>query len=298
MRQKFTWTEHQLNKLNKAKDILAEFDEYKPLTLRQIYYQFVSKGFIENNVSQYTMLSTFLKNARIDGEIDWEDIEDRTRVFHNLSGFYDKESFIQQELDNFLIDYYRNLTQTQEQYIEVWIEKDALSSLFSKICYNYTVPVVVCKGFSSVSFLNNFKKRLDKQNKPSLMLYFGDFDPSGMEMMQSMEITLKNELNVSALKLKRVALTENDIFEFKLPHSPDALKRTDTRANKYLKLYGELAVELDALPPVILIKKIKDAIENELDIEKFNKEVEIEKTEFDILNKLKKDVQEFVEKCY
>jgi len=292
MRQKFTWTEHQLNKLNKAKDILAEFNEYKPLTLRQIYYQFVSKGFIENNISQYTMLSTFLKNARIDGEIDWEDIEDRTRVFHNLSGFYDKESFIQQELDNFLIGYYRNLTQTQEQYIEVWIEKDALSSLFSKICYNYTVPVVVCKGFSSVSFLNNFKKRLDKQNKPSLMLYFGDFDPSGMEMLTSMETTLKEEMGINNIEFKRIALLKEDISKYKLPHNPNALKRTDTRAKKHLESYGEIAVELDALRPDILEQKIETAIKNELNAKAFNSELKKHKKELDKLNELKQKVRE------
>ncbi|NOG42921.1 MAG: hypothetical protein HND38_15685 [Planctomycetes bacterium] len=77
-RREWKWTEKQFDKLNKAIQILDELADYKPLTLRQIYYQFVSKGYIENKVSEYTMLSQCLKWARINGYISWDDMEDRT----------------------------------------------------------------------------------------------------------------------------------------------------------------------------------------------------------------------------
>jgi len=79
--------------------------------------------------------------------------------------------------------------------------------------------------------LNDFKNRLDYYpDKNPVMLYFGDFDPSGVEMLESIEITLKDELGASGIEFKRIALTREDIYKNKLPHSPDALKRTDTRA--------------------------------------------------------------------
>lgn len=81
--RKFKWTEFQLNKVLK---VLEDLEDYKPLTLRQIYYQLVGKGFSENKQSQYTMLSRLIKYARIDGHIDWKDVEDRTRVYHDLTG--------------------------------------------------------------------------------------------------------------------------------------------------------------------------------------------------------------------
>jgi len=189
------------------------------------------------------------------------DIEDRVRMYNDLSGWYDKSHFLNSNINWWFNSYTRDLWQSQDKYIEVWIEKDALSSIFSKVCEGYGVSVVVCRGFSSVSFLHDFKVRLVKhESKQATMLYFGDFDPSGNEMLESMKITLKDELGVDGLQFKRIALLKDDIFTYKLPNNPDALKRTDTRAKKHLLAYGELAVELDALRPDVLEKKIEDAI--------------------------------------
>jgi len=294
-RRPFNWTEKQLDKLNKVTAVLEELKEYKPLTLRQVYYQLVAKDYIENKKSQYTMLSTLLKWARINGYICWDDIEDRVRVFHNGAGWNDKEQFIKWELNNFLAGYQRDLLQTQDRYIEVWIEKDALSSIFKRITFRYGVSTVVCRGFSSVSFLNDFKSRLSNyEDKTPLMLYFGDFDPSGVEMLESIKITLQDELGVEEIEFKRIALTKEDIFNYKLPHNPDALKKTDTRAKKHVEAYGNLAVELDALRPDVLEQKIRDAIEAELDIETFNAEVDIHKGELQKLVLLKSEVDSFI----
>lgn len=292
-RRGFTWTEKQLDKLNKVIEVLTELDDYKPLTLRQIYYQLVGKGYIENKVSQYTMLSNLLKWARIEGYIAWEDIEDRVRTYHDLTGWSSSDNFIRDELEYFLEGYKRNLLQSQDKYVEVWIEKDALSSIFTRVAEGYTIPVVVCRGFSSVSFLNDFRTRLNNyESKRKLMLYFGDFDPSGVEMLTAMKTTLMEELGVNEIEFKRVALLREDIFTYHLPHNPDALKKTDTRAKKHLETYGELAVELDALRPDVLEQKIRTAIEAELDINTFNQEVEKHNEEFDKLNNLKKKVME------
>lgn len=294
-RRRLSWTDKNLDKLNKIKGILEDLEKYKPLTLRQIYYQLVSSGDIENKVSEYTMLSGLLKWARIDEYISWDDIEDRIRVFHDLTGWLDSQEFIHTELYRFLIGYRRDLMQTQKKYIELWIEKDALSSLFTKIAIRYTIPVIVCRGFSSISFLHNFKNRLLQQdNKTPVMLYFGDLDPSGVEMLDSMKTTLRDELNISDIEFKRCALLKSDITKYKLPHNPAALKKTDTRAKKYTELYGELAVELDALRPDILEKRIIDSIDAELEIDNFDRESQKENYELKKLKKLKNTVREFI----
>ena len=293
-RRGFTWTKFQLDKLDKVVEVLDELDAYKPLTLRQIYYQLVGKGYIENKVTEYGMLSKLLKWARIDGYVSWGDIEDRVRAFHDAAGWNHKDDFIEQEVRNFLEGYKRDLLQTQDKYIEAWIEKDALSSIFTRICLPYCVSVVVCRGFSSVSFLRDFQNRLVKhRDKKSVMLYFGDFDPSGVEMLTSMRTTIVKELGVSGVEFNRVALLKEDIYTHKLPHNPKALKKKDTRAKKHLEAYGELAVELDALRPDILERKIRDAIKAEIDIDAFNNEVEKHNEEIDTLNNLKKRVMEF-----
>ena len=294
-RRPFVWTELQIDKLNKVRDTLEELKDYKPLTLRQVYYQLVGKGYIENNVSQYGMLSKLLKFARIDGYISWEDIEDRVRTYHDLTGWSSSGRFIRASLEEFLTDYQRDLLQSQGTYIEIWIEKDALASIFTRVAQAYTVPVVVCRGFSSVSFLNDYKERLSYyKSKQPVLLYFGDFDPSGVEMLKAMETTLQDELLVEGILFKRIALLREDIARYRLPHSPEALKRTDTRASKHIAEYGNLAVELDALSPAVLEQKIREAIEGEMDMEALNNERLKEEDDLEELRNLKEAVNEFI----
>jgi len=294
-RRSFSWTNNQLDKLNKVIEVLNELDQYKPLTLRQVYYQLVGKGYIENNKSQYGMLSSLLKYARIEGYIPWDYIEDRSRSCHDLTGWDNSGSYISAATKHFLTGYKRDFLQTQEKYTEIWIEKDALSTLFTKVADPYGISVIVCRGFSSVSFLNEYKTRiLNHQDKQPVMLYFGDFDPSGVEMLKAMEATLHDELGISNILFKRVALEINDIIKYQLPHSPEALKTTDTRAAKHIVQYGQLAIELDALRPDILEQKIRSSIEYEIDLELYNIELGKQVDEYDLLNIIKKEVESIV----
>ena len=162
-RRRLKWTPKQVDKLNKVIAVLEELKEYKPLTLRQVYYQLVGQGYIENKVSEYTMLSNLLKWARIDGHVGWNDIEDRVRAFYNAEGWMDRQGFLDSYMESLVSAYRRNLWQTQDRYVEVWIEKDALSSIFTRVCAPYGVSVVVCRGFSSVSFLHSFKNSCQTQ---------------------------------------------------------------------------------------------------------------------------------------
>lgn len=271
----FSWTEKNMKKLGHVMNTLEELKEFQPLTLRQIFYQLVAKNIIPNTVSQYTMLSKLIKFARIDGLIPWDGLEDRVRTYHDLSGWLNQQNFVLDDLNCFLTGYQRNLLQSQSKKIEIFVEKDALSRLFTKAATEYTVPVSVCRGFSSVSFLHGYKQRvLRNSNKKNVLLYFGDFDPSGICMLESMKKTLEIDFNLSGITYKRIALVKEDIEKFQLPHDPSALKTSDTRAAAHVKKYGELAVELDALRPDILISKIKNAIEDEIDKSKFLEEVE------------------------
>ena len=295
MRRPFAWTARQFDRLSKVRQVLDDLTSYKPLTLRQIFYQLVAQGHIENTRSQYGMLSRLIKYARIRGYIPWHDIEDRIRVHRDLTGWTNKTEFVDEEVERFLDGYCRNLLQSQDRYLEIWIEKDALSTLFTRIAVQFTVPVVVCRGFSSVSFLNEFADRVEGHpDKQPVMLYFGDFDPSGNEMLETMQMTLQDEMGIYNISFKRVALTRQDIVEHNLPHNPDAIKTTDTRAKKHLRRYGNLAVELDALRPDLLQDKIRRAIESELDMDAFKQELVRRNEELVLLKELKEHVEELI----
>lgn len=293
-RKQFTWTDRKLIKLDQIEEVLNEWRKYWPLTLRQIYYQLVSKQIIQNKDSEYKSLSLFLKWARLDNKIPWNAMEDRVRSSYHSSGYDNKIQFINSEFENFLTGYYRHLISTQDVHIEVWIEKDALSSIFSRITKKYCISTIVCRGFSSVTFLNDYKDRISQNGKQPIMLYFGDFDPSGMEMLESMEITLLDEMGAGNISFKRIALTKEDINFYNLPHDPSAVKKSDSRYNKFVEKYGEYAVELDALDPDVLEQKIVNAIENELDMAKFQIQVEQQDRDFDEIDDLRNKVNEML----
>ncbi len=296
MRRRLSWTTKNKLMLQEIINICESLKQYLPLTLRQVYYQLVSKEIIENKVAQYQALSRLLKYARIDGLISWSLIEDRVRKFHDLTGWTSLKSYIDSYVYHIKNNYNLNLLQDQDVYLECWIEKDALSTLFTKATSKYCVPVVVCRGFASVSFLNEFKKRLEKNDdKTPIMLYFGDFDPSGMAMLESMKETLEEEMGVYGVEFERITLTEDDVDEYNLPHNPNACKKSDSRYEKHIEQYGELAVELDALPPDVLVKKIEESIACHIDFDKFEKRIKQEKKDQIRLDKWLEEVKSFKE---
>ena len=290
-RRRWAWTEKQQQRLQDVQAIIADLEAYLPLTLRQVFYQLVASEKVENSKSAYTGLSKLLKWARIDGLIPWEALQDRGRIFHDLTGWADRGDFAEAQLDDFLQGYRRDLLQTQDVYLEAWIEKDALASIFTREALPYSVPVVVCRGFSSVSFLHDFKERLAYiGDRRPVMLYFGDFDPSGVEMLKAMETTLQDELAAGGVEFKRIALLPDDIRRYRLPHNPDAIKEKDSRTQKHLEAYGALAVELDALRPDLLARKIRQAIDAELDLDALETERQQQADDLDKLEQLRADV--------
>ena len=266
-----------LKKLDWVYPILEEFEEFIPLTVRQIYYQLVGKNLIENNVNSYKQISDLLSKARQQGYIHWDVIVDRTREFHNNSGYNNTNHFIGHQSDIFLEGYYRNLMQSQPNYYEIWIEKDALSSIFKKIADIYTIPVTVCKGFVSTTFLNDYYNRAIESGKNPVILYFGDFDPSGCAMPVSIKKNLfEMGLDVS---VQRVALQYSDIFDYNLPNNPKALKLSDSNAPKFIEQYGYISAELDALKPYVLESKIESAIDRRIDLSAYQNELKIEEND-------------------
>lgn len=272
-----------------AREILIELHGYWPLTLRQVYYQLVARQIIPNNAKEYFKLSKILATARIMGLIEWEAIEDRARGIQNAPTYDSGREYADLVL-NALNHYNRNKVQSQEKRIELWVEKDALSRICFRVASNYGIPVVTAKGFSSVSFVHDLAVRVKNSSVPTVVLYFGDLDPSGYAMLPTMTQTLHTEMDVPEDMFQgvRCALTLDQVRKFKLPHNPDALKQADPRAKAYVAQFGEMAVELDALTPAALEYIIKVSIEEVLDLSTYADELELEGRERLILQKFHK----------
>lgn len=245
--------------------------EYNPMTLRQVYYQLVARQVIDNCRSEYQRLSNALVKARQEELIPWAWLEDRVRQPQVVSMWGDLPDF----LDTVKSAYRKDIWPSQPQYLEVWLEKDALSGIFGRITQEYGVTLVVGRGYNSWSAYKEAVGRFRWQDKPVVILYFGDFDPSGEDILRALKESL--DFFGTSPRIEKVALTYDNVIEYKLP--PDFTKATDTRSKKFVQRYGDMAVELDALPVSVLREKIRTAIEGNLDLSQLEAIREIQEQE-------------------
>lgn len=249
-----------------ANDIIEEYQAAGYiLTLRQLYYQFVSRAIIENTERSYKNLGSIITKARMSGFISWEAIEDRTRT-HN--DFWTDENELNPIKD--LPRYIRyDRWARQNTYIEVWVEKEALGNVIAKACKPLLVPHMACKGYLSASEAWRAGQRFnDKlaQGKECVLIHLGDHDPSGIDMTRDNNNRLNMFTNYG-VNVGRIALNMDQVESYRPP--PNPAKVTDSRAKDYIARYGAKSWELDALEPSVLEALITDEITQYIDGEKW-----------------------------
>ena len=271
-----------LDLIESAKQILAA---YHPMTLRQVYYQLVSQQIINNSEAEYNRLSRALVVARKEGFIPWEWIEDRLRQPRGVSMWRDLPEYI----EVILYSYRKDIWEEQPNYLEVWLEKQALSAVFEEVLEEYGITLNVGRGYDGWSSIYEAAKRYrvrEMNGQDVTILYFGDLDPSGADMPRSLEERLG--FFESYPEIVRCALTFDDVERYNLPPAP--AKKGDTRSKEFIRRYGDIAVELDALPVEILRQRIKNAIERRLDFEAFQEVLSEEEAEITRLRNVLGDI--------
>lgn len=275
------------NRLSVINSIIGEYqDQGYVLTLRQLYYQLVSRDVIPNVKTEYSKLSTLLKEGRMAGIVDWSAIEDRNRKISVPSSWESPE----QILDAVSKQYARNRQEGQPNYIEVWVEKDALSGVLRRVTEPYHVPIMVNKGYSSASAMydsyNRFKDASDS-GQSVRVLYLGDFDPSGQDMIRDIEDRINEffgDYHNHDFKVIPIALTMDQIKEYDPP--PNPAKITDPRAKDYISKFGNSSWEVDALKPDVLNRLLTEEVEYLIDFGVYNSVVSQEDAERDELIRL------------
>lgn len=189
IRMKFKFRNIRLSKANKERlDVINSIiKEYQAqsyvLTLRQLYYQLVSRDVVPNVPAEYNKLSRLLKEGRMAGIVDWEAIEDRLRRPKAPASWDSPKEILESAERSFEMPRMRG----QDNYIEVWVEKDALSGVLSRVTSKYHIPILVNRGYSSASAMydsyRRFKSALENGQDVHL-LYLGDYDPSGLDMIR------------------------------------------------------------------------------------------------------------------
>ena len=233
-------------------------DEYRAqgyeLTLRQAYYQLVARGYIENNERSYKNIGSLINDGRLAGLIDWNSITDRTRNLRNRAHWDQPQDVIYSAKYSYLLDKWEG----QPNYVEVWVEKDALVDIVGQACQPIDTPYFSCRGYTSQSEMWTAARRFLRQNQREgrYIIHLGDHDPSGIDMTRDIQERL--EMFGADVYVKRVALTMNQVTTYNPP--PNPAKITDSRCGKYIDQYGEESWELDALEPQMLTKLITNEV--------------------------------------
>jgi hypothetical protein len=247
----------------------------KPMTVRQVFYQATVRGFVEKSEAGYNKVQTDLTLMRRAGELPYGWLADNTRWQRKPDTF----SSIEQALQDTARFYRKALWDDVDAYVEIWLEKDALSGVIDPITFAYDVPLMVARGYASLSFLHSAAEHIGSLDVPTHIYHLGDFDPSGVNAGEKIEETLMEMAPDAENNFERLAVTEQQIADWDLPSRPT--KASDTRS----KSFGAISVELDAIAPALLRALVRDAIEDHLPRAQFNMLKVAEASEREIISK-------------
>lgn len=247
--------------LSEVKGIIKAYDF--ALSVRQIYYQLVARQIIENRLEHYRVVSRVCVIGRDERWLPEDAFADRLRVVDKPESWDNLGDFMQTVKEA----YTKNKWHNQAAYVEIWTEKDALRGVFSPITYYYDVPLMVVRGQVSRTAIyesyNRFRER-GKAGKKCNLFYFGDFDPSGLSIFNSLTERLRcYGAYGDRIEFTRAALTKDQIQKYRLPQDP--AKKSDPNYKKFVREYGDNVVELDAMPPDALRDLIRASIESKMD---------------------------------
>ena len=289
MKETYTESLHlsksNIERLNQINAIIEEYrlQGYK-LTLRQLYYQLVSRDVIPNKTEEYAKLSSILVKGRMAGIVDWEAIEDRIRT--PKIPYY--AANVADAIDDITRQYRLDRMRNQDVYIEVWVEKDALSGVISRVTNKFHIRLMVNRGYSSATAMHDAAERMIDARGDAHILYLGDHDPSGMDMVRDIRDRL---LEFDAdVEVDHIALTDEQIAKYNPP--PNPAKVTDPRAGKYIAEYGKTSWEVDALTPTVLNALIESKILDLIDYTKYEDILEQEKIDIKKLKEFRDMVNE------
>lgn len=272
--------------INKIRAICESYARqgYK-LSLRQVYYQLVAHHELPNREQSYKNIGSLLTDARLAGLIDWELIEDRNRETVENPHWDSPADIVAACANQFRI----RLWEKQPVHVEVMVEKAALEGVLEPVCRRWDVPFTSNRGYSSASAMYENGQRMAlalDEGKRIVVLYFGDHDPSGIDMVRDVEdrlllFTELGEFDKTAQKVysydetdddgndklvvRHMALTMGQIDQYQPP--PNPAKITDSRAGAYIRRHGNESWELDALEPSVLANLVESGITRELDMD-------------------------------
>jgi hypothetical protein len=226
----------------------------QPITGRGIGYKLFISGLIPSMARpEMQRVYRLLKEARELDRIPWEWIVDETRAIERTSTWDNPAAYARCVARSYRRDFWNQ----QPVRCEVWSEKGTVRGVLDPVLDHYAVGFRVMHGFSGATTIHEVAQ--DDDGRELIVLYVGDFDPSGMFMS---ELDLPDRLSDYGgdhITLRRIALTREHVND--LPSFPATDKRKDPRYKWFRTNYGDSCWELDAMDPNHLRHCVERAIE-------------------------------------
>ena len=245
-------------------DIIAAFEsvDYEALTVRGVYYRVVSTAYrYPKTEATYKKIQRCVLQMRRCDFLPYEWITDESRMYRYYSSYGSPEEFISSMSRN----YRRSLWEHSDYECEVWMEKNAMTSIIFPTTTQYDVKLYPLGGFSSETSIWNAAELFNSTNKEVRILYLTDYDSSGIDMLEQVEKGLER-FGVDNVVIERIAVTPEQIEEYSLPSRPDKKGAFD-------------ACELDAFKPSDIRSIVEDNILRFIDIEEVERLKNIEREE-------------------
>ncbi|MCJ2060116.1 hypothetical protein MKL09_26745 [Methylobacterium sp. J-048] len=232
----------------------------QPMTVRQVFYQLVHRGLIEKSEAQYQQtVVRLLTTMRIEGELPFAWIVDHSRRRLVTA----TQTSMAEAVEDTARFYRKSALRDAPAYVEIWVEKDALSGIMWDVTSVYDVPLLSSKGMPSITFLHTTAEQMkwewEVRDRPTYLYQFGDHDPTGALIPKTIEARLREFCPDVEFMMERVALTEAQITEHRLPTRP-----TKREGNRHAKGFEGESVELDALHPRTLKAMVTEVIERHI----------------------------------
>lgn len=247
-------TKVEMDRLRYALYEIVEHD--KPMTVRQVFYRAVSAGIIAKTEAEYKQtIVRLLSEMRRSHDMPYSWIADNTRWVRKPPSFESLSDALEFTRET----YRRALWSNQDHYCEIWLEKDALSGVLLSVTGQWDVPLMVTRGYPSLTFLHTAAEEIASQGKPAYLYYLGDRDPSGLDIPKRVERDLRSFAPDAEIHFERIAVTEEQVEAWNLPTRPT--KKSDSRAKGFK---GE-SVEVDAIEPDMLRGMVETVIAQHVD---------------------------------
>jgi hypothetical protein len=244
-----------------SQGLIDLLNESHPQTVRQVFYQMTSRGYVPKTEHAYRgTICRLLTELRLSHKIPFGYIADNTRWMRKP----DTYDGVDEVLASTVRAYRRALWTWMPHYVEVWIEKDALAGVVNEVTSKWDVPLMVTRGYASLSYLYDAAQVYESKNKPVYVYYMGDYDPSGMDITNSVEKRMREFAPNSEIHFQRIAVTPQQIRDLDLPTRPT--KQTDTRSRNF---ESNVSVELDAIPADMLTNLVDYFIRQHIDADEY-----------------------------